>query len=156
VLIEFKKDEALVKTEKEKFVRYDEAKDMLSLRDGHHFIIFGQESPETPPRLELCCRTYFSGRRRNLYGVLRSGQQFSEFKAYVDQYIKFKKEARPSGGSGLTMEDFALVAGVNADNNIVESLSLSEFQRQRGLDLKLERHLERNQSRGYDYNGLSR
>jgi hypothetical protein len=150
VLIEFKKNAATIRTEKEKFVRYAEAKATLSPRDDHHHIIFGQESAKNPSRLELRAQTYFSETSRDLNGILSSGQSFSEFKAYVDQYIKLKKGPQGGGGTGMTMEDLALVAGVNADNNVIECLSLSEFQRQRGLELQQEQQQERQLPRGFD------
>lgn len=139
VLIEFKKDAASIRTEREKFIHYAEAKSALSSKDAHHHIILGQQSAKGSPQLELCAQTYFSGKGANLNGILGSGQQFSEFSEYVQQYIKFKRGSR-GGGTGVTMDDFALVAGVNADNNVVECLSLSEFQRQLGLELKQERY----------------
>ena len=150
VLIEFKKDIGAFRSEMEKFISYADAKAALSSSDSHHYIVFGRESSTLPARLELCFRTYFSEKVCNLDGILKSGQQFSEFKSYVEKYVKFKKEPRGGGGTGLTMEDFALVAGVNADNSIVECLSLSEFQRQLGLELQQERYM----SRGF--NGPSR
>lgn len=76
--------------------------------------------------------------------ILKSGKKFSEFKSYVEQYIQFKKSSKndtgtgTSGGTstGMTIEDFALVAGVNKEGKIVTCLSLSEFQRE--LELKHE------------------
>jgi hypothetical protein len=145
VLIEFKKDAAAIRTEMEKFVRYSEAKAELSSFDSHHHIVFGQASSSSPARLELCACTYFSEKKGD---ILASGKPFSEFKRYVERYIKFKKGSRGGGGTGMAMEDFALVAGVNADNDVVECLSLSEFQRQ--LELELELQHERYMSRGFD------
>lgn len=146
VLIEFKKDLGAIRSEMEKFICYAEAKAALSSSDSHHHIVFGRESSALPARLELCARTYFSEVDCDLNGILNSGQQFSEFKRYVEQYVKFKKGPRGGGGTGLAMEDFALVAGVNADNSIVECLSLSEFKRQLGLELQQERYM----TRGFD------
>lgn len=146
VLIEFKKDSAAIRSEMEKFTRYAEAKAALSSSDSHHHIVFGQVSSSLPARLELCARTYFSEVGCDLKGMLNSGQRFPEFKLYVEQYIKFKKGPQGGGGTGMSMEDFSLVAGVNADNEVVECLSLSEFQRQLGLELQQERYM----SRGFD------
>lgn len=143
VLIEFKKDSAAIRSEMEKFTRYLEAKAALSSCDSHHYIVFGQASSSSPACLELCARTYFSEKEGD---ILASGQLFHEFKKYVEQYIKFKKGPKGGGGTGMAMEDFALVAGVNADNDVVECLSLSEFQRQLGLELQHERYI----SKGFD------
>lgn len=147
VLIEFKKDLGAIRSEIAKFVCYAEAKAALSSFDKHHHIVFGRKSATLPARLELCAQTYFSETSCNLDGILSSGQQFPEFKSYVELYVKFKKGPRDGDGRGLTMEDFALVAGVNADNSIVECLSLSEFQQQLGHEPPLERYMSRG-SRG--------
>jgi hypothetical protein len=141
VLIEFKKDAAAIRTEMDKFVRYSEAKAALSSSDSHHHIVFGKASSSSPARLELCACTYFSEKNCDTLDILASGKTFPEFKGYVEQYIKFKKSPRGGGGTGMAMEDFALVAGVNADNNVVECLSLSEFQRQLGLEFQQERYM---------------
>lgn len=146
VLIEFKKDCAAIRSEMEKFIRYSDAKAALSSLDSHHHIVFGEASASSPEQLELRALTYFSRVVHNLKEILTTGQQFSEFKRYVEQYIKFKKGPKGGGGTGMAMEDFALVAGVNADNEVVECLSLSEFQRQLGLELQHERYI----SRGFD------
>lgn len=146
VLIEFKKNVASITTEKEKFLDYAKAHATLCSRDGHHHLIFGYKGDGDIPRLELSSQTYFSGTACDLDQILGSGTNFREFKDYVTQYIKFKKGPRGGGGPVATMEDLALVAGVNADNNVVECLSLTEFQRQLGLELKQERYL----SRGFD------
>lgn len=151
VLIEFKKDADSISTEKTKFINYNIAKNELSLKDAHHHLVYGQEGKESIQRLQLCSQTYFSGAGCNLAGILNSGTEFDTFKQYVEQYTQFKKGAKGgSGGGGLSLDEFTLVAGVNADNNIVECLSLSEFQQQLGLDLLYE------QSVSQERNGPSR
>jgi hypothetical protein len=141
VLIEFKKDLDSISTENKKFADYNAAFDDLSSRDGHHYIIYGQESGNPPHRLVLCFRTYFSNRICDLKGILSSGTGYENFKKYVEDYTKFKKQA--SGGSGgVTMDGLALVAGVNTDKTVVECLSLTEFQLQ--LELEHNHELERN------------
>jgi hypothetical protein len=102
--------------------------------------VFGQASSSSPARLELCARTYFSEKKGD---ILASGKPFPEFKRYVEQYVKFKKGPQGGGGTGMAMEDFAMVAGVNADNEVVKCLSLSEFQRQLGLEPQHERYMTR-------------
>lgn len=147
LLIEFKKDSTSIASEKRKFVSYSIADKALSSKDAHHYIIYGRETQEERPRLQLCSETYFSGRSFNLSGILSKGVEFDEFKEYLEQYTKFKKGPKgTSGGGGLQMSDFALVAGVTAEEGIVECLSLTEFQRQFGLELLHERTL----SQGHD------
>lgn len=142
VLIEFKKDSTSISTEKKKFINYHAANTALASLDAHHHIIYGQESKESIQRLQLCSQTYFSGVGCDLVAILRSGTKYDAFKRYVEQYTKFKKGPKGGSGGGVTMDDLALVAGVNTDNNIVECLSLTEFQRQLGLDFVQERKFE--------------
>lgn len=142
VLIEFKKNATAIATEKEKFVSYQDAYDALSSSDAHHHIIYGQESKESIQRLQLCSQTYFSGGRHDLAEILSSGIEYGEFKKYVEQYTEFKKAPKGESEGGVTMDDLALVAGVNTDNNIAECLSLTEFQRELGLEHVQEDKLE--------------
>lgn len=139
VLIEFKKDQNSIYTEKRKFNDYAAACATLSSRDTHHHIIYGQESKEPDPRLVLRSQTYFSERSYDLEYILSNGEKFNTFKTYIEEYTEFKKGPGGGGnGGGVTMDELALVAGVNTDNNIVECMSLAEFQRQHGLEYKLE------------------
>jgi hypothetical protein len=142
LLIEFKKDKDSISTEKEKFYKYDEAKNALHKMDDHHYIIYGEKSNDPAQRLQLVMQTYFSENQRELTDFLSSGAEYDVFKDYVERFTEFKKShAGGSGGGssgGVTMDDLALVAGVNTDNDIVECLSLSEFKLQLGLDQKLE------------------
>ena len=146
LLIEFKKDSTAIRSEMEKFTQYDKARKILSPYDAHHYIVYGKASSSVPAKLELYAHTYFSRVARNLNDLLSSGKQFPDFRRYIEQYIKLKKSQAGGSGSRMTIEDYSLVAGVNADNHVVECLSLSEFQRQLGLELQQ----EHNRSRGYD------
>lgn len=152
VLIEFKKDSASITTEKTKFANYPMASAVLSRLDSHHHIVYGFENREEgcTPHLVLSSQTYFSARRNSLQGILESGAEFGAFKEYVEQFTNFKKPPKGGSGGGLSMNEFAIVAGISPEGNVVECLSLTEFQRQLGLELVQERTL----SRGYD--GLSR
>lgn len=144
VLIEFKKDADSISTEKSKFDQYQNARAVLVSKDAHHHIVYGQESKESTQHLQLCSQTYFSKACCDPAGILNSGSVFDTFKQYVEQYTKFKKGHKGgSGGGGLSMDEFILVAGVNAGNNVVECLSLSEFQQQLGLELLHEQSLSR-------------
>jgi len=156
VLIEFKKNKASISTEKSKFISYTGAYATFSSRDDHHCIVYGQEGSKGSTQfLDLRFQTYFSEKERNLADVLSSGIKYDAFKEYVAQYTKFKKTPKSGSGGGVTMDNLALVAGVNTDNKIVECLSLTEFQRQ--LDLVHEKkrllyerkHEHKIEGRGY-------
>lgn len=130
VLIEFKKDSTTIASEQKKFSRYDEAKATLSGSDSHHHIVFGQVSSSSPASLMLNARTYFSKVKSDVNEILKSGKSFPDFKQYVEKFIEFKKPPKSNESSdGRAMEDFSLVAGVNADNDTVACLSLNEFRR---------------------------
>jgi len=156
ILIEFKKDFEAICSERGKFdiESYSKAKKALSKSSGHHYIIFGQEKSNHSEGLELVACPYFSengGFVLDLDKILKSGKKFSEFKSYVEQYIQFKKSSKNDTGTGtssgtstgMTIEDFALVAGVNKEGKIVTCLSLSEFQRELELKHKDIQHEER-------------
>lgn len=147
LLIEFKKDQASITSEKSKFISYIDAKRSLSKQDGHHLIIFGSEADQSPPDVKLNCQTYFNGTNRNgIDEILEGGTDFTHFKQYVEAFTKFKKTSK--GGGGVTMNDFALVAGVDSHGNISQYLSLSEFQQQLNMEMLHEK--EMNRDRGYE------
>ena len=143
VLIEFKKNAKSIATEKAKFDQYAIAHAALASIDDHHYIVYGDES-KSIQRLQLYSQTYFSATGSVPTKILNSGYEFDAFKQYVEQYTKFKKGSKgDSGGGGLSMDKFTLVAGVNADNNTVVCLSLSEFQQQLGLENSQKQSLSR-------------
>jgi hypothetical protein len=134
LLIEFKKDKDSISEEKRKFIQYERAKKELESSDGHHYIVYGHASEETPRKLGLCSQTYFSDRSCNKSDeILSSGTSYEKFADYIAKFTKFKKKLG-GGGGGLSIGDYELVAGLNSDNNIVECLSLADFQHQ--LDLE--------------------
>ena len=134
LLIEFKKDKGCVNSEKAKFVDYEAASKTLSSRDNHHHIVYGQEHEK---HLKLICRTYFSSIFYDrLIDLLATGIEFDSFKSYIVEFTAFKKLPADQGGGGeLSLDEFAMVAGVNNEGNIVECISLSEFKRELKLEL---------------------
>ncbi|RQO37224.1 hypothetical protein DBR37_03275 [Herminiimonas sp. KBW02] len=147
ILIEFKKDQISINSEKAKFINYTNARQALSNSDGHHLIVFGSKGDKTRPSILLNYQTYFSSTKKNdVNEVLASGIEFKSFKHYVESFAKFKKAS--NGGGGLSMNDFSLVAGINSDGSISQYLSLSEFQRQLNMELLHEKEL--NRDRGYE------
>ena len=140
LLIEFKKNSESIKTEKDKFNDYDAASTNLSSQDQHHHIVYGSEIEK---HLKLNYQTYFSDiHKENLSAMLASGIEFSTFKTYIKNFTAFKKlPAGASGSGGLNTDDFAMVAGVNNENNIVECMSLTEFKQEYNLELANEQIL---------------
>lgn len=146
LLIEFKKDQASINSEKAKFINYMNARQALSNNDGHHLIVFGSAGEKIPPSVLLNYQTYFNAaKKKDVNEVLASGIEFKSFKQYVESFTKFKKAS--NGGGGLSMNDFSLVAGINSDGNISQYLSLSEFQRQLNMELLHDKELNRGHER---------
>jgi hypothetical protein len=145
ILIEFKKNAGAIRTERDKFYRYEDAFEALSSSDAHHHIIYGHQDPDAQ-RMHLRFQTYFSGQaRRSIQEVLGSGIELGAFRHYVERFTRFKKGPQGASG-GLSMDEFSLVAAVNAEGKVAQCLSLSEFQRERCLVQEREMDL----GRGYD------
>lgn len=134
LLIEFKRTSDCVRDEKKKFNNYQVASNSLSTLDSHHHIIFGFDNEG---QLGLSTQTYFSGKRcKDLNELFGSGSDFENFSSYIEKFTAFKKTTK-SGSGGISVDSYSLVAGVNVNNEIVECLSLAEFQRELGLELEL-------------------
>jgi hypothetical protein len=152
ILIEFKKNADSISDEKNKFLNYVLAKRALSDTDKHHYLVYGKEVDN---RLGIFCRTYFSDIGFDLSDMLTSGVEFDFFVKYVEQFMQFKKTSYAGSGGGLNISDFALVAGINSDNNIVSCLSLSEFRHHLKLDLNKANELHQKREHERD-RGMSR
>ena len=124
IIIEFKKDQYSINTEIDKFINFDKAKKDLD-----------------NTRLKLKCVAYFTGREQpNINEMLSKGKDKSEFKTYLAKLISYKKSNKGTASSGngnLDVENYALVAAVDTDGNIVECQSLSEFSINEVLDITI-------------------
>ncbi len=132
VLIEFKRDEGCLGSEREKFYDYDEALRRLSNDDDHHYLIYG----ELNGSFRLKCRTYFSAKNRDsIESALRAGIDKSEFDKYVEEFTSLKKPHDGAGGAGgLSLADYSLVAGISHDGEIVACMSISDYQQSMGYE----------------------
>jgi hypothetical protein len=75
--------------------------------------------------IRLCFQTYFSQTKKDtIEDMLKCGADLHSFVDYVTEFIRFKKPPSGPGGIGA---DYMLVAGINADNEIVECMSLKDF-----------------------------
>ncbi|QOX80841.1 hypothetical protein FY034_17610 (plasmid) [Trichlorobacter lovleyi] len=130
-LIEFKKDESSIKDEWSKFHNFEQAKVVFEKEDNHHFLVYGLPV-EKGKELKLMACTYFSARYTPVTKIVRNGEKFSEFLAYVKAFIKWKK-GPDSGPGGLDpILDNSVVAGISTEGIIVECISLSDFLIQAG------------------------
>jgi len=138
VLIEFKKDKSSLASEEEKFNNYSEAKGNFKNRDQHHFLIYGEEIHKNgEAKFGLTCLTYFTEIKiNNVESILESGIGLDEFIQYIEEFTSYKKVSDGSDGS-IGSDAFGLVAGINANNEIVECISLAEIAKELNIDLAL-------------------
>lgn len=125
ILVEFKRSQKELKTERDKFVCYEKAKDKLIGRDNHHFLVYGSEGDNS--NLNLHARHYFSLKEvESALSILELGVNDEEFKSYLGDLIELKKEDGRSDGS-VGPESVASVVGVSPES--VSSISLTEYVR---------------------------
>lgn len=147
ILIEFKKDEPSLRSEQDKFNNYSSAKERLSDRDSHHFIIYGFiNNQENPRKFALTGQTFFSEKRiESVKEMLKKGKTKKEFLAYLDELINFKKVSDTSGSGGLGLESYSLVAGINSEGKVTQCMSLHDL----GLGPEPVREQDRSRDRGF-------
>ena len=93
ILVEFKRSQKELKTERDKFVCYEKAKDKLIGRDNHHFLVYGSEGDNS--NLNLHARHYFSLKEvESALSILELGVNDEEFKSYLGDLIELKKEEK--------------------------------------------------------------
>jgi len=139
VLIEFKKDKNKLNSEKEKFDDYDKAQEQLCEKDNHHYLIYGEFNGE----FQLKCITYFSAKERDsIESALSMGTDIESFGQYIEEFTELKNSPNDGGGGGLGLSDYSLVAGVNDNGDIIQCMSISDFQQIKGHDPKPEKRKE--------------
>lgn len=125
VLIEFKRNEIEIPTEKSLFHDYEDAKSKLK-SFKHHHIVFGASSP--PGRLELVAQTYFQGTRQNsALDCLNSGVTKEDFIKYLELLADLKKEDNRGSDGHVSPEAMSTVVGVSADGKMVQAVSLCDY-----------------------------
>lgn len=123
-LVEFKADYSAIVSEQEKFHRYDVARNALSHRDQHHFIVYGHKAEFN--HLILKAQTYFSQDEVRINDIFGSGIDVHSFKDYLQEYIDFKLP--PGGGpSGVNPLNFGMVAAVDNTTGKANTISVEEF-----------------------------
>ncbi|MGR6840072.1 hypothetical protein ACU5DF_13525 [Aliivibrio wodanis] len=150
IMIEFKVDSEAIKSEKRKFFDYYAACKELSNLDNHHFIIFGAINFEND-KFTLCGETYFLRKPSgNIEKLLHSGLDKDNFIGYLERFLYHKNGGSNGGGGGggLTANDYALVAGISSDGQIVQCKTLHEFGLENGMKIE-QQHI---MSRGYSIN----
>lgn len=130
ILIEFKKDEKSISSEKDKFIDYEEAKTELLNEDGHHFIIYGYENEEN--KLSLKSQTYFSEEKYTILYSLQRGIEIDDFKIYLEKLLEYKKGSEIEGGTG----GYSLIAGISDDGKISKCLTIQEFKNDFSLNME--------------------
>ncbi|QND84658.1 Uncharacterized protein ChrSV_2432 [Chromobacterium vaccinii] len=128
ILIEFKKDQSCFSSEKAKFKNWDIAQNLLANRDAHHFLIFGVYDSAKTPSFNVRGCTYFSRQKPNGYvGMKASGVSIDVFTQYLQDFMAQRKLPDGDEGSGVSVEAYAQVLGVNQKGDVVTCASLQEF-----------------------------
>jgi hypothetical protein len=123
VLIEFKRYENQLDSEKRKFKNYDQAELSLSGQDSHHFLVYGV--PEYN-KVGLKAKTYFSRGEVYVESIIHSDVQYDEFNEYLRRFLSFKETGEGSEGGGLA-KNYSHVAGVSGNGTITKCMSLEEY-----------------------------
>lgn len=124
VLIEFKKSQEELDSEKDKFTNYESADSELREKDKFHFLLYGRLSSDQT-KLETCACTYFSRKEIcNTDKVFDDGTDPDTFDAYLRRIIELKK-SDGRGGSSNPLDTNASVIGVSTQG--VTSISLRDY-----------------------------
>ncbi len=123
VLIEFKRDNKSIESERSKFYDFDGAQNDLKNKDAHHFIIYGIYDK----KFKLKARTYFSGKVANINDALNQGVAYEEFNEYLKKLINFKKKKGGGTGGGIELSSYEIVAMVSNKGDVVSCMTMSEY-----------------------------
>jgi hypothetical protein len=124
LLIEFKRDQSTLNSEKTKFYDYEKAHRDLSDHDHHHHLVYAELMENS--QLELRFSTYFSRTASSSVDeVVLSGIPYEEFDSYVKQLVALKR-GPPSGGGGMAPVHDCVI-GVNAFGDVISTMTLAEF-----------------------------
>ncbi|MGK0273617.1 MAG: hypothetical protein ACI88H_004299 [Cocleimonas sp.] len=125
VLIEFKRAISDLKSEKDKFICYEQAKEKMINRDKHHFFVFGALEDFGSSILSIKAKHYFSLKDvEPVLSTLEMGLDNKSFKEYLTDLIKLKKVDGRSDGT-VGPESISSVVGVSSGK--VSSISLTEY-----------------------------
>ena len=126
ILIEFKRKDSDINSEKRKFDSYDEAKKALKNNDGHHLIIFG--NIDNDGKFQLNCKRYFSDIEVEITKVLTRGTDRKTFCDYITKFANYKLSKKGRSGGGNV--DYSHVIGVDESGEAIAIMSPSEFSDQ--------------------------
>lgn len=128
ILIEFKREQSDINSERKKFDdnAYNDAITDLKNNDGHHLIIFGSIGKDH--KLQLNCNTYFSKKNVETSKALSSGTGWRNFYDYLIKFISYKLDNKNGDGGGNV--DFSHVIGVDESGEAIAIMSLSELSDQ--------------------------
>ncbi|TPW23421.1 hypothetical protein FH712_10010 [Marinobacter nauticus] len=127
ILVEFKRGLADLKTEQDKFICFESAREEMRGKDTHHYLVYGSKAQEAGSDLCLNAKHYFSRKSvDSAMSILDSGLDSEDFMAYLDGLIRLKKVDKRSTGT-VGPESVASAVGVSASG--VSAVSLSEYVR---------------------------
>ncbi|WP_175701373.1 hypothetical protein [Burkholderia ambifaria] len=141
VLIEFKRDETQLNSERDKFVDFERAAETLGPRGGHHFVVFGYqvvENGNAKPHLSLAVERFFSGPSpKDMDAMFKAGLPKDSFNVYLNELIDLKnKDGRSSGAIGAS--NYASVFGISASQG-AKTVALQDYLvREMNYELKMD------------------
>ncbi|OGT54752.1 MAG: hypothetical protein A3E01_18740 [Gammaproteobacteria bacterium RIFCSPHIGHO2_12_FULL_63_22] len=125
LLIEFKAEESKLDSEMKKFVRYEQAEELLKGSDEHHLLVYGETSTNG---FDLKARRYFARHPVNISESLPLGLPPKPFSKYLLQLLALRKRHKRGSGA-IALSDYATVLGLNTSNKIVHVISLKAYAR---------------------------
>lgn len=121
ILVEFKRSEKEIDSERKKFNDYNLAEEKLSGRDWFHFLVYG-ERHDSELLLDAC--NYFSKQRIEVSEIMNSGTDDpGEFYKYLVALYEEKADNVASSGE----VEYGFVLGVQRDGSISHSISVVDY-----------------------------
>lgn len=134
LLIEFKKDDSCLDSEKTKFSGNDwELVTTYFPEDKHHLLVYGALDEK---KLVLEAKTYFSRNSITLSEFSNFAIPHDEFKEYLDRLLKWKSSESGTDSGGMSFDSYTHVMGVDEKGEVMAVEEANKFAIL--LDLKKE------------------
>ena len=131
ILIEYKRSESDIQSEKELFLNFKEAQETFKGTE-HHLIVYGYLSTEST--FELAATLYFACEYKptnHITEIVDLGVSFEHFMCYLEALsahkIPYGGSSGGTGGFHASMNEMCSVLGVSNSGSVVSSQTLYEF-----------------------------
>lgn len=134
MLVEFKRNEGQISKELRKFDCYEDAQRDLENCSDHHIIIYGKED-STGKNIKLWQINYFDSLKNDNSRIFDPSTVFtaaidsSEFHAYIEKLVDYRKKDRRSGSGGHVLEVFESknVCGITKNGECIVTVPLIDY-----------------------------